>query len=92
MVGRRGIAFEAITGCRRCGAIAELSGGADALMRRAEQAVADNDLRLACHLADLAGWAAPSDPAIHAASGGLHRTSQGRAEPHEQGDLHGCAR
>ena len=48
-------------------AIADLCGGADALMRRAQQAVAVNDLRLACHLADLAGWAAPSDPTIHAA-------------------------
>jgi glyoxylase-like metal-dependent hydrolase (beta-lactamase superfamily II) len=46
--------------------IAELAGGAAALMLRAEQAVTDDDLRLACHLADLAGWAAPSDPAIHA--------------------------
>jgi alkyl sulfatase BDS1-like metallo-beta-lactamase superfamily hydrolase len=47
-------------------AIAELSGGAEALIRRAQRAVIDNDLRLACHLADLAGWAAPDDPAIHA--------------------------
>ena len=46
--------------------IAELAGGAAALIRRAEQAVTENDLRLACHLADLAGWAAPDDPAIHA--------------------------
>jgi alkyl sulfatase BDS1-like metallo-beta-lactamase superfamily hydrolase len=46
--------------------IAELAGGAAALIRRAEQAVTENDLRLACHLADLAGWAAPNDPAIHA--------------------------
>ena len=27
--------------------------------------MSDNDQRLACHLADLAGWAAPDDPAIH---------------------------
>ncbi|MCB0984075.1 MAG: MBL fold metallo-hydrolase [Ilumatobacter sp.] len=46
-------------------AIADLAGGADALLRRAEQAMAANDQRLACHLADLAGWAAPDDPAIH---------------------------
>jgi hypothetical protein len=26
----------------------------------------DTDLRLACHLADFAGWAAPDDAAIHA--------------------------
>ncbi|HEY4609093.1 MAG TPA: alkyl sulfatase dimerization domain-containing protein, partial [Ilumatobacteraceae bacterium] len=47
--------------------IAELSGGAAALIGRARQAVDDNDLRLACHLADLAGWAAPDDSAIHSA-------------------------
>lgn len=48
-------------------AIAELAGGVDVLVRRAQQAVADNDLRLACHFADLAGWAAPDDPSVHAA-------------------------
>ena len=41
------------------------AGGADVLLRRAAQAAADGDMRLACHLADLAGWAAPDDPAIH---------------------------
>jgi alkyl sulfatase BDS1-like metallo-beta-lactamase superfamily hydrolase len=48
-------------------AIAELCGGPAALIRRAQQAVADGDLRLACHFADLAGWAAPDDASIHAA-------------------------
>ncbi|CAB4582314.1 MAG: MBL fold metallo-hydrolase [Actinobacteria bacterium] len=47
-------------------AIAELAGGADVLLRRAEQAMGDGDVRLACHFADLAGWAAPDDPTIHA--------------------------
>jgi alkyl sulfatase BDS1-like metallo-beta-lactamase superfamily hydrolase len=46
--------------------IAELCGGPSELVARARQALADNDFRLACHLADLAGWAAPDDPAIHA--------------------------
>ncbi len=46
-------------------AVAELAGGADVLLRRAETAAGDGDLRLACHLADLAGWAAPDDAAIH---------------------------
>jgi alkyl sulfatase BDS1-like metallo-beta-lactamase superfamily hydrolase len=46
-------------------ALAELAGGADVLLLRAQQAVADGDLRLACHLADMAGWAAPDDPSIH---------------------------
>jgi len=44
--------------------LAALAGGAHVLMQRA-LSVADNDLRLACHLADLAGWAAPEDGAIH---------------------------
>ena len=45
--------------------LAALAGGASVLMKRALE-VASNDLRLACHLADLAGWAAPEDGAIHA--------------------------
>lgn len=45
--------------------LAALSGGADVLMRRAAELAASGDLRLACHLADFAGWAAPDDPDIH---------------------------
>ena len=45
--------------------IASLAGGPDVLMRRAMELL-DSDIRLACHLADLAGWAAPDDTAIHA--------------------------
>jgi len=45
--------------------LAAMAGGADVLLRRAEQGIADGDVRLACHLADLAGWAAPEDPVIH---------------------------
>lgn len=45
--------------------LAALAGGADVLMKRA-LAVADSDLRLACHLADLAGWAEPENAGIHA--------------------------
>ena len=41
--------------------LAELAGGVDEVVRRAERAAGDNDLRLACHLADIAGWAAPDD-------------------------------
>ncbi len=47
-------------------ALAELAGGAEPLLRRAQAAAADGDVRLACHLADFAGWAAPDDPVIHA--------------------------
>jgi alkyl sulfatase BDS1-like metallo-beta-lactamase superfamily hydrolase len=45
--------------------VASLAGGADVLMRRALELVDAGDLRLACHLADFAGWAAPDDPSIH---------------------------
>jgi glyoxylase-like metal-dependent hydrolase (beta-lactamase superfamily II) len=44
--------------------IAELAGGAVALLRRAEARAATGDLRLACHLADYALEAAAEDPAI----------------------------
>ena len=46
--------------------LASLSGGAEVLMKRALELLAEGDLRLACHLADFAGWAAPDDPVIHA--------------------------
>lgn len=46
--------------------IAHLAGGAETLMRRALELMTSGDLRLACHLADFAGWASPKDPAIHA--------------------------
>jgi alkyl sulfatase BDS1-like metallo-beta-lactamase superfamily hydrolase len=45
--------------------LAALAGGADVLVRRARQLAEDGDLRLACHLADFAGWAAPDDPEVH---------------------------
>ena len=61
-------------------AIAELCGGADALVERARKAASDNDLRLACHLADLAGWAAPDDPAVHAARAEIYLARR-NAEP-----------
>jgi alkyl sulfatase BDS1-like metallo-beta-lactamase superfamily hydrolase len=46
--------------------LAKLSGGAENLMNRALELMASGDIRLACHLADFAGWAAPQDAAIHA--------------------------
>jgi alkyl sulfatase BDS1-like metallo-beta-lactamase superfamily hydrolase len=46
--------------------IAELVGGAGVLAERAGERSASGDHRLAAHLADLAGWAAPDDPGIHA--------------------------
>ena len=46
--------------------IASLVGGPEVLIERALELV-DTDIRLSCHLADLAGWAAPDDAPIHAA-------------------------
>jgi len=45
--------------------LASVAGGADVLMRRAVELAAAGDLRLACHLADFAGWAAPDNAEIH---------------------------
>jgi alkyl sulfatase BDS1-like metallo-beta-lactamase superfamily hydrolase len=45
--------------------VAHLAGGADVLVRRARELAVAGDLRLACHLADFAGWAAPDVPEIH---------------------------
>jgi alkyl sulfatase BDS1-like metallo-beta-lactamase superfamily hydrolase len=61
-------------------AIAELAGGAARLAERAREAVDSGDLRLACHLADLAGWAAPDDPGIHAVRAEVY-ASRARVEP-----------
>jgi alkyl sulfatase BDS1-like metallo-beta-lactamase superfamily hydrolase len=54
-------------------AVAALAGGADVVIRRAEEAAAAGDLRLACHLADFAGWAAPDDAAVHAARAAIYQ-------------------
>ena len=45
--------------------LATLAGGAEVLMARAKDLAASGELRLACHLADFAGWAAPDEPNIH---------------------------
>jgi alkyl sulfatase BDS1-like metallo-beta-lactamase superfamily hydrolase len=61
-------------------AVAELAGGADVVIRRAQVAAGAGDLRLACHLADFAGWAAPQDPVIHGARAEIYRQRRA-AEP-----------
>jgi glyoxylase-like metal-dependent hydrolase (beta-lactamase superfamily II) len=48
------------------GEIADLAGGPGVLIERAVGLSDSGDFRLACHLADLAGWAAPGDGGIHA--------------------------
>ena len=60
-------------------AVAELAGGVDVLVRRAQQAAGEGDFRLACHFADMAGWAAPDEPEVHAARAEIYlarRTSE----------------
>lgn len=52
--------------------IASMAGGAEVLIRRATELVGSGDLRLACHLADFAGWAAPDDPEIHRARADIY--------------------
>lgn len=45
--------------------IATLAGGSDVLIKRARDLADAGDIRLACHLADFAGWASKNDPDIH---------------------------
>lgn len=60
--------------------LAELAGGADVLIGRAVGAADAGDFRLACHLADLAGWAAPADAAIHRRRADIYE-ARARTEP-----------
>ena len=43
------------------------------LIERAMQLAEVGDFRLACHLADLAGWAAPTDAGVHASRAVIYR-------------------
>jgi len=61
-------------------AVAHLAGGPDVLLRRAEQAATDDDMRLACHLVDLAAWAAPDDADIHAGRAAIYLARR-KSEP-----------
>ena len=47
--------------------MASLAGGADRLAQRARELADAGDLRLACHLAEMAALAAPDDAGVHAA-------------------------
>ncbi|MGB8860151.1 MAG: alkyl sulfatase dimerization domain-containing protein [Ilumatobacteraceae bacterium] len=62
------------------GVLADLAGGVEVLLHRAERALGDGDARLACHLADLAGWAAPDDPVIHGGRAAIYLARR-KAEP-----------
>jgi glyoxylase-like metal-dependent hydrolase (beta-lactamase superfamily II) len=61
------------------GELADLAGGTTRLIDRAMQLAEAGEFRLASHLADLAGWAAPRDPAVHATRALIYR-SRRRAE------------
>ena len=54
--------------------LATVAGGADVLIRRAQELATAGDLRLACHLADFAGWAAPDDPGVHGLRAEIYET------------------
>ncbi len=54
-------------------AIAELVGGTDRLIERARVEADNGNLRLACHLADFAAWAAPDDPDVHRPRAEIYR-------------------
>ena len=60
--------------------IAHLVGGAEVLIARAVHLAESGDLRLACHLADFAGWAAPDDPDVHEARARVYELRR-KAEP-----------
>jgi alkyl sulfatase BDS1-like metallo-beta-lactamase superfamily hydrolase len=51
--------------------LSRLSGGPQVLIERALELL-ESDIRLACHLADLAGWAAPEDPGVHASRAAIY--------------------
>jgi alkyl sulfatase BDS1-like metallo-beta-lactamase superfamily hydrolase len=55
------------------GELADLAGGAGRLAARAEQLAERGDLALACHLAELAGRAAPDDPGVRAVRAAVYR-------------------
>ncbi len=52
--------------------LSSLAGGADRLAGRALELADAGDLRLACHLVELAAAAAPDDPGVHAARADIY--------------------
>ena len=53
-------------------AVAQLAGGAGVLVAEAIRYADAGDLRVACHLIDLAGWSAPDDPEVHEARANIY--------------------
>jgi len=60
--------------------LARLAGGAGALAARGRELAAAGDLRLACHLVELAAAAAPDDADVHAARADVYEARRA-AEP-----------
>ena len=58
--------------------VAALSGGADRLARRAAELCEENELRLACQLAEWAAQAAPTDAEVHATRAEVYRIRRDR--------------
>jgi alkyl sulfatase BDS1-like metallo-beta-lactamase superfamily hydrolase len=58
--------------------LADLAGGAQRLAARAGELADAGELRLACHLADLAAGAAPSDAEVHAVRAGVYQARRDR--------------
>ncbi len=52
-----------------------LAGGTAAVLARVEELIAAGRLDLACHLVEAARYAAPEDPAVHAARARAYRTA-----------------
>lgn len=60
--------------------IAEMAGGIGPIVARARAAAEADDMRLACHLADIAAWAAPSDASVHTMRAEIYMARR-RTEP-----------
>jgi alkyl sulfatase BDS1-like metallo-beta-lactamase superfamily hydrolase len=58
--------------------LADLAGGARELGRRAQQLAETGELRLACHLIELATGASPEDKALHAARAAIYQARRER--------------
>ncbi len=59
--------------------VAALAGGPRALAERALEVAEAGDLRLACHLVQMAGDAAPDDPAVHEIRRDVYRARRAEA-------------
>jgi len=72
--------------------LAALSGGAARLIARAQELADAGELKLACHLAELAGQAAPSDPGVWKARGAIYaRRAKGESSLMAQGIFRAAA-